>query len=137
MQWENNFGTTTFEGFMKRMFEVLPDKDWLWFDCKFFNRKVIYTLSGGKVAEIVLSTLGTHGQYEALTVSIIHKDNGLISSERFKFSDYLMNGFKSMPTEKYPKVIEHCGIDWYMNGPTPKAIKSLITKIAEYISIYK
>lgn len=131
--WENNFGTKTLDGFMKRLFESFPLK----YNLKLFNKKIVIGLDKDRVAEMTLSTRGTHGQYERINVSIINKNTGVIASESFNFSDYLMSGFVSDSTHKYPKVIEHCGADWYMNGPSKEAIDNLMNKIAEYVSIYE
>ena len=133
MHWKNEFETKTLEDFMKKLFE-----NNLRFDTplKFFNRKVILPMRG-KTAEMVLATTGTSGNYEAIDVAIIHKDNGVISSERFKFKDYLMDGYEAgSEVHSTPKVIDHCGTDWYMNGPEPKAIRHLMSRIREYVTIY-
>ena len=129
-QWANNFGTKTFEGFMKKLLSDLP------YEFKVFNRKATIAIWDKKVVEIVLSTRGTSGHYQKLVVSIIHKDNGMIASEAFNFSDYLMDGWEQAGSDKAPLVIDHCGTDWYMNGPTSKAIKNLVKRISEYIEIY-
>ena len=130
--WDNNFGTDTFEGVMKKLFKDYPQNN-----LKFFNRKVTRAFGGVKVAEMVLSTKGTSGHYERIVVSIIHKDTGVIASESFNFCDYLMEGWKKAGTDSNPLIIDHCGTDWYMNGPTPKAIKHLMERIADYVALYE
>jgi len=127
--WKNNFKTSTYEDFMKTLFKDFDG------NLKFFNRKA--TLENDhKVAELVLSTRGTSGQYEKIVATIIHKDNGTIASESFNFADYLMEGYEPNGHRQSPQVVDHCGKDWYMNGPTPKAIKNLMKRIREYLDLY-
>jgi hypothetical protein len=132
MAWEHNFHTSTLERFMQELFAKFQGSP-----LSFFNRKIVMPLASGKTAEMVLSTLGTSGQYEAIKVKIIHQVNGVIAEEAFRFKDYLMEGYRyGDRTNPTPKVIDHCGSDWYMNGPTPKAIAHLNERIWAYVSLY-
>jgi len=134
-QWSNTFNTDTFEAFVRKFFDKTEINK-----CpkvQFFNRKVLINM-GDKTTEIVLSTNGQSGKYEGFKVKVIHKINGTISQEWFGFKEYLADGFRTGGAggSKYPYIIDHCGIDWYMNGAEPKAIKAMASKMADYIEVY-
>ena len=131
--WKNKFGTKSFEEFVRKFFEGHGTG---MADLKFFNKKAVYNM-GDKTAEIVLSTNGTCRDYEGFRVEIIHKDNGKIAHEWFGFKEYLMDGFVSDRSNAYPILIDHCGMDWYMNGATPKAIKAMVKSMRSYIDLYQ
>ena len=130
MSWSNKFGTKTFEEFMKALLLGFGA------ELQFFNKKAIYKLTEDKNAELILVTRGTSGQYEAIKVRIVNKNSGLISEEQFPFSEYLMEGYVGQDCHPYPKVIDHCGKDWYMDGATPKALTYFMEKLREYIRLY-
>jgi hypothetical protein len=133
----NTFGTKTFEDFMNSFFRDWSDGMYAKGLQKFrvFNRKLIIDM-GTKTAEIVLKQNGHHGRFDGFQVSIIHKENGPLSSEWFGFAEYAMKGFKYKERHSFPHVLKSCGCDWYMDGPTQGAIQDMIDKMAQYLYIY-
>ena len=135
MAWRNKFNTCTFEDFVKVFFGKKLSK----FSPHFINRRIILpNIRKDVVAEIALDTHGTHGQYECFTVSIIHKDNGVIVSHTFTFKDWLkLPSDSANANSNIPILIGHCGYDWHCDGPTKESIEKMIDAIIEYITCYK
>jgi len=137
MDWKNNFGTTTFEGFMKRFFgETFLHRAFI--SIHYFNRRIVIPIGTTVNAEIKLIEQGVSGTYAAFLVTIIHKTNGTITRQTFSFKDWL-----KLPNDHTDRnqgevgIIEHCGKDWYLDGPTPESITNLVAKITEYIKLYQ
>jgi len=132
-QWKHNFGSNTFAQFVDMFFEGHP----FFKNSKIFNKKLTLSVRDRKVVEIVLSTNGTHGEYVGFKLSIIKIDTGVIATEWFGFKDYLVAHYRvASEMHPYPKIIEHCGTDWYMNGADPKDITYMLDKMKDYINLY-
>ena len=135
MNWKNHFGTETFEQFMVKFFNGKLHKAFK--GVSFFNRRIVIPINATVNAEIKLTDYATVGEYSCLEVTIIHKANGKIAQQGFGFRDWL-----KLPSEHGDKnqshacMISHCGIDWYLDGPTPDSIEYMVSKIIEYIKLY-
>lgn len=99
---------------------------------KIVNGTGLLGLSNNRVAKLVITTKGTHGQYEGLKLSVINKQDGVVDSQFFNFSEYLE--CEQNPSAKKFRVIEHCGWDWYQNKPSLKSVESFRKNIMEYLS---
>lgn len=127
MNWQNQFGTKSLEDFNRVFFKNNYDKaSWA-----FFDEVVIIQMDDQRHAEIHLSDgKDSSGTYTYYRVKIVNKKTGPITSHDFDFS--LLDGPKNDAVLKF-KVIEHCGKDWYMNGPDPKSVTKLANKIMDWI----
>lgn len=111
-------------------------------DCniKWFDRMGVYTIDDNRRAEIETVTSGTRGTYDAYEVRIIHKENGIITHHKFPMNTYMGPNDRvdnRRDCSENFKIIEHCGIDWYISRPSNDATKRLRNAILDFIEIYK
>ena len=138
MDWQNKFGTDTFESFIHKFFlETEINKRFP--KAHYMNRRVIIPNIRPNVnAEIVLEDIGVSENYNSFVVTIFHKDNGKIVQQTFLFREYLkLPDNHSDKQQSIPCLVSYCGKDWHCDGPTPESVKNLASRIAEYIELYK
>jgi len=104
-----------------------------------YDKKGVIQLGNDKVAEIVISTHGVSGEYSCYIVTIINKNSGPITSHTFLFNDYLKTRTDSRISDYSGnfKIVDHCGIDWYIAIPKDSEVKNMANTIINFIGEYK
>jgi hypothetical protein len=88
----------------------------------------------GLIAEICLSTSGTHNQYEGHLVKVIHKINGEISRHYFNFNNY----FEKYPIDNLKWYISKGNRDnWNDNPPNIESMQKYRDAIILYLMLFK
>lgn len=125
----------------KSKLEVLENifKD-SWISCIFLGTQAINVIGKNRIAEITLAGSGTSGHYDGLIVTIKHKDNGNIASNKFSFEQYL--GKTADRSHYNADVVKAMYIwnsqgnfDWYIVRPSQ--ISPLLDAIDKFIEIYR
>jgi hypothetical protein len=91
-----------------------------------------------KVAEILIDAPHVCGEYTCYVVKIVNKDTGEIARNTFHFKTYLKKRFDTRSDYKSDgfKIVEHCGINWYIAIPDDKEVRIMANAILKYIAEY-
>jgi hypothetical protein len=103
-----------------------------------YDKKGVIQLPDRKVAEILIDAPHVCGDYTCYIVKIVNKDAGEITRSTFHFKTYLKKRFDLRPDYKSDgfKIVEHCGINWYIAIPDDKEIRNMANAIFHYIAEY-
>ena len=107
--------------------------------CVFLGNQAIHQIGNNRIAEIILSCSGTSGHYDGLVVTIKHKDNGDIASNKFSFEQYLgETANRERPNADIVKNMyiwsDRGNFDWYIVRPS--TIDPILDAIFNFIEIY-
>ena len=107
-------------------------------DFNVINSVGMIKLPNNRVAKLEIRTSGTSGRYDQLKLSVINKEDGVVDTCFFKFSEHLEADKKvSHQNATYKsenlKVVEHCGWEWYIDRPTKESIAKLKIAINDYL----
>lgn len=123
----------TFEDFNREFFKNTEVASRI----KWFGKKGILTIDEKRNAEIELCDYNYGGHYSGYVVKIVHKENGKISSQSFRFNDYLKGREDDRGHEQRGfEIISHCGINWYIAIPKNEEVDAMANKILEYVVVY-
>ena len=104
----------------------------------FLGNKAILQMRNDLVAEVMLNRGDTHGKYTGLKATILHKQNGEITSNVFFFEQYLgKDADRTHPNASHVKNMylwENNGLDWYV--VRPKDTTNILDAIFEYAMLY-
>jgi len=105
--------------------------DIAWFDLTGYT-----PVDGDRRAKITLSIFSDSGiptseHYRGFKVEIVNKNEGVIDSKFFNWSDYLVGG---LGEDKFD-VISYVAWDWHL--ATPKDARPISAAIEKYIEIFK
>lgn len=127
MTWQNHFGSKSFEAFNQAFFSKVLDRG-TW---RFFTRLIVIQVDEQRHFEIELRDgRESSGTYTYYLCKLVNKKTGPITVHEFEFNELTGpkndNGFK---------LIDHCGHDWYMNGPDRKSVDALADKIRIWMEV--
>jgi len=80
---------------------------------KWFGKTGVVALDGDRRVRLDLITRGTQGHFEGFLLTILDKNTGVITSKRMWFKDYMQVPAHGCDSSTTPRVIDHCGWDWY------------------------
>lgn len=111
----------------------------------FDNRKCIgnamyIPLGENNRLKIFFTTLGYADHYEALSISAIDKNNGVIDKNTIKFADVW--GKKQVNNPNFQGGItpyfwkNGMDVDWYVYHPTPRDMEQLSEQIYDYAELF-
>lgn len=90
--------------------------------------------------KIFFTTLGYADHYEALSISAVDKNNGVIDKTTIKFADIWGKRQVSNPNFKdgiTPYVWKYGNdVSWYVYTPNPRDIKLLAEQISDYAELF-
>ena len=104
----------------------------------FLGNQAIHQIGTNRIAEITLACSGTSGHYDGLVVTIKHKDNGDIASNKFSFEQYL--GETANREHPHAHMVKNMYIwsgskfDWYIVRPTQ--LTPILNAVFNFIRIY-
>jgi hypothetical protein len=107
---------------------------------KWIGEEGFVRMTGNRIAKIYPRILGVHGEWVALQVKIIKKDEGEIDSKCFQFDEFIEPEITKEVTDVKGtcyaglKVIDHCGYDWYITKP--KSTLPIVKAIMDYIALF-
>ena len=109
-------------------------------DISWYDRKGVIRIGDSILAEITLSTGGTHKHYEGYSVRVVNK-SGELTSHFFNFSTYLKN--RCDDRDDYDgkfEISETCCDDgiasWYICLPTEEDTQKMGEEIMKFIGNY-
>ena len=97
-------------------------------------------LGGNNRLKIFFTTLGYADHYEALSISAIDKNNGVIDKTTIKFADVW--GKKQVNNPNFrggitPYIWKNgMDVDWYVYHPTPRDMEQLSEQIYDYAELF-
>ena len=90
--------------------------------------------------KIFFTTLGYADHYEALSISAIDKNNGVIDKNTIKFADVWGKKKVSNPNFKdgiTPYIWKYGNdVSWYVYTPTPRDMEQLAEQISDYAELF-
>lgn len=90
--------------------------------------------------KIFFTTLGYADHYEALSISAVDKNNGVIDKNTIKFADIWGKRQVSNPNFKdgiTPYIWKYGNdVSWYVYTPTPRDIELLAEQISNYAELF-
>lgn len=90
--------------------------------------------------KIFFTTLGYADHYEALSISAVDKNNGVIDKNTIKFSDVWGKKQVSNPNFKdgiTPYIWKYGNdVSWYVYTPTPRDMELLAEQISDYAELF-
>lgn len=130
-----------FETFNRNFFSAYENKR----NVKFFDRTITRILKDKeRIAEITLTITSAVGNYNAYEVKILHKQNGVIATHRFWFSENFKPENRVDTRKDYngsPHITTTTCIDgvvkWYIVQPSLSEIEAMAEKIWSYIDLYE
>lgn len=90
--------------------------------------------------KIFFTTLGYADHYEALSISAVDKNNGVIDKNTIKFSDVW--GKKQVSNTNFkdgitPYIWKYGNdVSWYVYTPTPRGMELLAEQISDYAELF-
>lgn len=105
-------------------------------DSKCYGNYFIARLDDELRVKIQFVTGGISGHYTGIETKIINRTEGLVDSQRIKFSDVI--GFKSIGHDKIEPYIwdYQSRVDWY-TPVTATEKKNIAEAVLDYISVYQ
>ena len=90
--------------------------------------------------KIFFTTLGYADHYEALSISAVDKNNGVIDKNTIKFADIWGKRQVSNPNFKdgiTPYIWKYRNdVSWYVYTPTPRDMEQLAEQISDYAELF-
>ena len=90
--------------------------------------------------KLFFTTLGYADNYEAISISAVDKNNGVIDKNTIKFSDVWGKKQVSNPNFKdgvYPHIWKDgASAGWYVYQPTPRDMEVLAEQISDYAELF-
>lgn len=90
--------------------------------------------------KLFFTTLGYADHYEAISISAVDKNNGVIDKNTIKFSDVWGKKQVSNPNFKdgvYPHIWKDgASAGWYVYQPTPRDMEVLAEQISDYAELF-
>lgn len=110
-------------------------------DRKCIGNAIYIPLGENNRLKIFFTTLGYADHYEAINISVVDKNNGVIDRWTIKFADVWGKKQVSNPNFKdgiIPHVWKHGNQDfgWYVYTPTPSDMELLAEQISDYAELF-
>jgi len=117
----------------KELKKIFGDSDLLTADTVSSGKTMISKIGAELRAKIQFVTSGHANHYDALKVSIIKRNEGVVDEQRFKFSDII-----GIHDEVSPHIWEYSATDikWYRYHPTGIDYDDIQGAVEGYISMF-
>jgi len=129
---------TTFEKELRKLF----DHDTVFTDARFVGRTCYGRISDNLRVRAEFVTLGYADKYEALKVSLINRNEGVVDSALLRFQEVL--GRKPVANNPNSKdgITPHLWVyqgklEWYAYQPTPADFEKLTDMVDNYLEVFR
>ncbi|MBS3873761.1 MAG: hypothetical protein KGZ48_09185 [Dethiobacter sp.] len=129
---------TTFEKELQKLF----DYDLIFTDARFVGRTCYGRISDNLRVRTEFVTLGYADKYEALKVSLINRNEGVVDSALLRFQEVL--GRKPVANNPHFKdgIAPHLWVyqgelEWYAYKPTPADFEKLTDAVDNYLEVFR
>lgn len=118
--------------FEKELHRLFDDSECISADAVFAGKTMIAPIGENLRAKVRFVNTKISGQYDALRLTIINRNEGTVDSETFNFRDVL-----GMKGGRVPHIWEDGErVDWYIYHPTGYDYNLLSDVVEDYISMY-
>ena len=118
--------------FEKELHRLFGDSERLSADTVFSGKTMITKIGENLRAKVQFINTNVSGNYNALLLTIINRNEGKVDSETFTFKDII-----GMKGDLSPHIWEDgARIDWYIYKPTDYEYNLISDTIEDYISMY-
>lgn len=128
---------TTFEKELRKLF----DHDAIFSDARFVGRTCYGKISDSLRIRAEFVTLGHANHYEALKVSLINRNEGVVDSTLLRFQEILGTKPVNNPNFKEgvsPHLWVYQGkLEWYAYQPTPADFEKLADAVGNYLEVFQ
>ena len=127
---EMNFFETT----LRKIFDNVEGIE----NAKYIGRSCVADIGGGKVMKASFTQMGmTGGKKNALSVSIISKNDGEIDSNTIRFADIWDRRFRICGNVEAPQIwFRNENAEWFTPEPTTEDYLKLSNMVSEYVEFY-
>ena len=118
--------------FEKELHRLFDDSERISADAVFAGKTMIAPIGEDLRAKVQFVNTKISGQYDALRLTIINRNEGTVDSETFKFKDII-----GMKGDREPHIWEDGQrVDWYIYHPTAYDYNLISDTVEDYISMY-
>ena len=118
--------------FEKELHRLFDDSERISDDTVFVGKTMITKIGEDLRAKVQFVNTKISGQYDALRLTIINRQEGTVDSETFKFKDII-----DMKGDREPHIWEDGQrVDWYIYHPTAYDYNLISDTVEDYISLY-